>query len=257
MKLSKIFLYTFSTIGTIAVGSYLAILFILPPILNSPKMVKSYEKYLSKKTNLQVEIKDFKFKTNPNLSFNLSIGKFLISNGEIINIYNFKYKTKSFSLKPNTIDVKSIFVDYEKISQLLKNKNKTQKTEFNIKYLPLINIQEVFVKIDKNSNIQVQNIKSEKFGDVIICHLVATLSNPYTKNPIIIGKTGAINYYKEISFDNLSAQLENSNLYFSGSTNNLQIKGTNLPVRELEESFLYFYKIKNPKNPFWNRLRYF
>lgn len=84
MKLSKIFLYTFSTIGTIAVGSYLAILFILPPILNSPKMVKSYEKYLSKKTNLQVEIKDFKFKTNPNLSFNLSIGKFLISNGEII-----------------------------------------------------------------------------------------------------------------------------------------------------------------------------
>lgn len=34
---------------------------------------------------------------------------------------------------------------------------------------------------------------------------------------------------------------------FSGSTNNLQIKGTNLPVRELEESFLYFYKIKNPK----------
>lgn len=247
MKLSKIFLYTFSTIGTIAVGSYLAILFILPPILNSPKMVKSYEKYLSKKTNLQVEIKDFKFKTNPNLSFNLSIGKFLVSNGEIINIYNFKYKTKSFSIKPNTIDVKSIFVDYEKISQLLKNKNETQKTEFNIKYLPLINIQEVFVKIDKNSNIQVQNIKAEKIGDVIICHLVATLSNPYTKNPIIIGKTGAINYYKEISFDNLSAQLENSNLYFSGSTNNLQIKGTNLPVRELEESFLYFYKIKNPK----------
>ncbi len=246
MKLSKIFLYTFSTIGTIAIGSYLAVLFILPPILNSPKMVKSYEKYLSKKINLPVKINDFNFKTNPNLSFNLSIGKLLVSNGEIINLDNLKYKTKSFSIKPNTIEIKSIFADYEKISPLLKNKNETQKTELNINYLPLINVQKVFIKIDKSSNIQVQNIKAEKIGEIINCHLLATVSNPYTKNPIIIGKTGAINYYKEITFDNLSAQLENSNLYFSGSTKDLQINGTNLPIKELEESFLYFYKIKNP-----------
>ena len=96
MKLSKIFLYTFSTIGTIAIGSYLAVLFILPPILNSPKMVKSYEKYLSKKINLPVKINDFNFKTNPNLSFNLSIGKLLVSNGEIINLDNLKYKQNLF-----------------------------------------------------------------------------------------------------------------------------------------------------------------
>lgn len=248
MKISKILFYTFGAIGILTIGTYLAILYILPPVLNSKQMVTRYENYLSQKTNLPIQIKDFNFKTNPNLSLNLSVKNILVSNGEIINIKNLKYKTKPFSIKPYSIDVKSIFADYEKISPLLKNKNKDKTSEFNITYLPLINIQNIDIKINKDSNIKIENIKAKKFGEIINCQLLAIITNSYTQKPIILGKTGSINYYKDIMFDNFSAQLGNSNLYFYGTTKELQIKGSNLPIKELEENFLYFYKIKNPKN---------
>lgn len=248
MKISKILLYTFWTIGILTIGSYLTILYILPKVLNSQQMITKYENYLSQKTNLPIQIKNFNFKTKPNLSFNLSADNILVSNGEIINIKNLKYKTKPFSIKPYSIEVKSIFADYEKIAPLLKNRNKDKTSEFNITYLPLINIQNIDIKINKSSNIKMKNIKAKKFGKIINCQLLAIITNSYTQKPIILGKTGAINYYKDIIFDNFSAQLGNSNLYFSGTAKELQIKGANLPIKELEENFLYFYKIKNPKN---------
>ena len=51
---------------------YAFLFFALPVVLNSDKMVSKYETFLSEKLNSPVKINNFNFKTNPNLSFEIS-----------------------------------------------------------------------------------------------------------------------------------------------------------------------------------------
>ena len=69
MKFSKVSTILLSAVVLSTGAVYSFLLFGAPAILNSSFMVKKYENLISEKTGFPVEIKNFKFKTNPNLSF--------------------------------------------------------------------------------------------------------------------------------------------------------------------------------------------
>ena len=80
-------------------GAYIFLYFAVPKILCSGMMVKKYENLISNKLGFPVIIKDFKFRTRPNLSFGLKVGEIASENGEV-HIRNIKYYTKILSVKP-------------------------------------------------------------------------------------------------------------------------------------------------------------
>lgn len=225
---------------------YFSFLFFIPNLLNSKKYVSKYENFLYEKTGLPVKISNFKLKTYPNLEIKISADK-ISSDTNTVNIENISYKAKIFNLKHGKLNSDYLFLDIPKLRKYIKISNQNAKTRFNLKYLPVVNIKNSKIQLSQNTSADIKYIKSNKHHSIISINLLAKIINPYTKSPVIIGKNGQINYGKNINFENFSAQLDNSEIFLSGDLNNLKIKGHDLPVRELEQSFLYFYKLKNPK----------
>jgi len=245
MKLSKKYIFILSIL-TVVSGAYCIFLFGLPVVLNSPNMIAKYESFLSKRLGVPVKIEDFEFKSKPDFSF--SIFSKSISGGEFLSIENLKLRTKSFSVKPKTLDADNIYVNYYELKNRLNTTQNKDKEPFEIKYFPVINIKKAYLQMDKNNKsfIQFDNIKSEKKGFNIICTFNGKFQTPYAKTPIIIGKTGGIHYFRKLYFDDLSVGVENSNLVLSGPIDKFLIKGLALPAKELDAAFLYFYKLKHP-----------
>lgn len=251
MKFSKIFTILASSVALSAGVVYIFLLYGAPAILNSSFMVNKYENLISEKTGFPVKIKDFDFKTNPNLSFQLNVGSILSqkdSKIDILNIQDIEYSTKILSIKPNYVGINYVYADFSEIKSFIENKDKkTEKSSFNLDYFPMLNIKSVFVKLDNNSNIDIQNLKSKKIEDIgIVCTFLATVKTPYTKSPIIVGREGYIYYSNNMFVDDLSIDIEHSKLSLSGEFSNLNILGKALPIDELERAFLFFYKLKHP-----------
>jgi hypothetical protein len=167
MKISKIFYVTIGFIGITAISIYCLWLFALPTLLSSPKMEAKYETFLSNKLNTPIDIKNFKIKTHPNLSFDASIDEFLAPN--IASVKNFTYKTKSFSLKPAKLTAEDIFLDFEKLKPLLKSDKQKEKTELNLDFFPLIDVNHALIQ-NNIAKIELNNIHSQKQGQNIVCN---------------------------------------------------------------------------------------
>lgn len=232
----------------LAVLTYILFLFAIPKVLNSNYMVSKYEKFLTEKLGLPVKLEGFYYTSKPDISFNAGVKNLKIENNNslLLEIKNPSYTSKNFSLKPKSINADYIFADYNELKTFLtKNNNKTTRS-FDLKSLPIINIKNTFVKLDnKNSSLELENIKSAKINNNIEYSFLGKLKLPYTKTPIIIGKNGKIIHSKKLKFDNLSITLDNSKLFILGSIDNFNLKGADLSANELKQSFLYFYKIKH------------
>lgn len=250
MKIQKKYLFIIS-VPTIFLALYLIYLYALPPIINSDKMVKKYESFLSSKSGTNVNLDGFKLKTEPDFSISIRTEKISANSNagnSLLSVDKIFYKSKIFSVLPENISVNSIYADYSEIKKLPKQNNKKSNLKLDINYLPIINIKKAFVKLDKNQSfINIDNIHSEVQNGQVNCTFLARIKIPYLKSPIITGQQGKITYKKKVYFDNLSVQSKNSKILVSGYSDNLNFNGYNLQVSELENSFLYFYKLKHPK----------
>ena len=91
MKFSRVTTILLSALILSTGVVYSFLLFGVPMILNSSYMVGKYESLISEKTGFPVVIEDFKFKTNPNLSFDLNVGSVLSQKDSTIDVINIKY----------------------------------------------------------------------------------------------------------------------------------------------------------------------
>ena len=243
-------IYTASVITIIGlILCYCFFLFKLPALLTSPERIQEYENILKSKTGLPVKINNLKFKTHPNFNIDISADSIYIqsdNNSSELEILTPSYNANLFNLKHGNLYSDCIYLDINSLRKYLTKNPKQQNTVLRTDYFPSINIGKAYIKLTQKSNIDINFIKSTRKNHKIITEFRANINTPYTKNPVIIGKNGSVIYEREIEFDKLSAQLDNSEIFVSGKINDLQINGKNLPVKELEQSFLYFYKLKNP-----------
>lgn len=249
MKFSKknLYILIFAPI-VLVVLTYILFLFAVPKVLNSGYMVQKYENFLTEKLGLPVKLEGFYYTSKPDISFNAGAKDLKIENNNslLFEIKNPSYTSKSFSLKPKSVNVDYIFADYDGLKTFLKKNNNTTNQSFDFKSLPIINIKNAFVKMDnKNSSLTFENIKSAKINNNIEYSFLGKLKLPYTKSPIIIGKNGKIIHSNNLKFDNLSVSLDNSKLFILGSIDDFKLIGKDLPADELKQSFLYFYKMKH------------
>ncbi len=249
MKLSKGFIFIISffvVLGTL----YGVLIFGVPAFLNSKFMVNKYENLASSKTGFPVKISSFKLKVNPDISFVVNADKILSQNEtgvDVVNIQNIQYQSKRFSVVPYQVNIESIYADFTLIQNYIKTKDKNkEKKPLNLNYFPILNIGKIFVKLDKDSTVKITNIKSLKQADVVVCKFLGEVNTPYTKMPVVVGEDGFFYYSDNLYIDDLSVRFGESKLNISGEFENLDIFGKSLPVDELEQAFLFFYKIKHP-----------
>lgn len=252
MKLFKKTVILFSSFTLLGGGLYLSYLYLLPPILTSNKMITKYEEILSDKLNLDISLSDLGVKTNPNFTIEIFLknGKATTSqNKNLLSIKSFESKTKVFSLKPEYVKANSIYFDLTQLSNISKNKSENSQIKFDINYMPQTNIKKAYIKLDNSSYITVENFNSKLENKTISSTFLAKAKIPYVKNAIVIGNDGKIIYSenRKIYIDNLSLQLDSSKLFANGNLDSLSFIGKDLPVSELEKSFLYFYKLKHLK----------
>lgn len=251
MKIFKKSAILLSSLTVFAGGLYLSYLYLLPPILTSPQMLTKCEKILSSKLNLDISLSDLDLKTNPNFTIDIALKEGKVKtkqNKDLLSIKDFEYKTKFFSIKPKYIGANSIYFDATQLPKFKKNKNEKSQIKFNINYMPQVNIKKAYVKLDNSSYITVENFNSQLENKAIESTFLAKVKIPYVKNVIVIGQDGKIIYPENHKFyiDNLSMQLESSKLFANGNLEELSFTGKDLPIAELEKSFLYFYKLKHP-----------
>ena len=241
-----------SSLSVVVGGLYLSYLYLFPNVLTSPKMLAKYENILSQKLSMDVSLSGLELKTYPNFSFEIFLKDGRVKtkkNKDLLSINNLDYKTKNFSIMPAVINAKSIYFDVTQRSEFSQNKTQNQKIKFDINYMPQVNVDKVYLKLDNNSSYAaVENFKSKLDNDAISSTFLAKVKVPYVKDTILIGQDGKFIYPENHKFylDNLSLQLGSAKLFVNGNLDELTFTGKDLSVSELEKSFLYFYKLKHP-----------
>lgn len=248
MKLSKLNIFLISFWGT-GVIFYAGLLFGVPAVLNSQVMVHKYEDIISKKTGFPVKIEGFKFETHPNLSFDISAAKILSkTNGgvDVVNVSDIFYKTNSLSVKPKSVDIKDVYIDFSEIQSFMQGKkDSSDKSDFDLGYFPLLNIKRIYTKLDKDSYVEITDLQSIKKDSVIFCKFLGKVETPYSETPIVVGREGFLYYSDNLYIEDLSIDFGHSKLTVAGEIENLNMFGQALPVEELERAFVFFYHKKH------------
>lgn len=247
--LKKIILLLIILFAILILGCYAFYLFILPNILASPENTTKYENFVSQKIGVPFTIKGLKVKTYPDLSFKISsVGLYSVTkNGETLaHIDNLKYGASLLNIKHGKLSSSYIYADVPTIKDNIKLAQNKEQKPLNLSFFPKTNVKKAYIKLTDKTYININYIKSKSHSGKIITQLLAKIYNPYTKTPVIIGEKGAVVYKNALGFEDFSLQLDDSKLYLTGGTSKLKITGKSIPVNELEKSFLYFYKLKNP-----------
>jgi len=230
-------------------GAYAFFLYTFPIVASSFEYVSKYEDFLSKKISAPVVIKNLDIKTHPNLSFDVSVQGIYVVPIEENNLFhadNLKYSANIFNLKHGKLNADYIYADIEKLKEKIKFEKKSGKI-FDLKFYPQTNIKKAYIRFNGSTYTEIDYITSKKHHGKILTKLLAKVYNPYTNGPILLGNKGYLVYKNKFGFDNFSVKIENSQVYLSGDNSKMQIKGKNLPVSEIEETFLYIYKLKHPQ----------
>jgi hypothetical protein len=248
MKISKIKLFIL-TILTIVIGVYLFVCFGLPKVLISSFFVKKYETLIEEKTGFTAKIQGLGLKVNSDFSINIDIDEVLSKtdkNIDVLKIEKLHYGSKPFSIKPKNVVIDNVYADFSLIQKYInESKNKKNKSKINLKYFPIIDIKRIFVKLDKTSTVEIVHLQSKKIGSTVVCKFLAQVKTPYSQLPIIVGQEGALYYSKDLYIDDLSIDFGKSRLTLSGEFANLNAFGKALPIEELQNAFVFFYRIKN------------
>lgn len=259
MKIKRVYIFS---VMFIILGIYCGILYLLPVVLNSDFMVAKYETFLSSKLSASVEIKNFHFKSNPDLTYSVRLGELgVISDkiqkvecsknedvsNKILLVKNFEFGSMFLSPRPKKVIADSIYLDIKEFRKYLSLGSKKSKRQLNLSYFPIININNLYLNLDENgSYAQFNGIKSDVQNGKIYCNLLGQVYLSSFDKTLFIGKSGQIYYDNGLWFDKYSASVDNSEVFISGKSDDLNIKANKLSVNELEYLFLYFYKLKYP-----------
>jgi hypothetical protein len=250
MKLSKVKIFI-SIISAIVIGAYLLVWVGLPKLLTSSFFVNKYEGLIEEKTGFPAKIQGLALKINSNLSINIDIDEVISKtdkNIDVIKIENFHYSSNPFSVMPKEVAIDDVYADFSLIQKYIKeSKDKENKSKFSLKYFPIIDIKRIFVRLDKNSTVEIVHLQSKKIESTVVCKFVAQVKTPYSKLPIIVGQDGYLYYSKDLYIDDLSIDFGKSRLNLSGEFTNLNAFGKALPIDELQNAFVFFCRMKNPK----------
>lgn len=228
----------------------LAVVFVtvgVPRILNSTFAMTKIEQILSKKSGYDITLQGFKVTFANNFSYRIFVNALnaKTGNAEIFKIEDLDFTSKILATKADKLNVKSIYLDFEKLKPKLEaNKNKNS-TSLNINYIPIVNIQEATVRFDDKSGIKFINIHSEKLDDTVYCVLTAHLTVPYSKEPIIIGEDGYLYFNQSVNFEDFTLRYKNSKLNLTGTIDNLNFNGKDLSVYDLKNFFVFFQQAKH------------
>jgi hypothetical protein len=250
MKISKLQIFIYSIIAAI-VGLCLFVYFGLPSILQSPLLIKKYENLIEEKTGFPAKVQGLNLKFTPKLAVNIDVSEISSKtdkNIDVIKIENFHYISKPLSIKPEKVTIDNVYTDFSLIQKYINSSKKNgKKSSFDLKYFPILDIKRVFVKLDKNSTVEIRNLQSKQFDSTVICKFLAAVKTPYSKYPIIVGENGYLYYSKSLYIDDLSIDFGHSRLNLSGEFTNLSAFGKRLPIDELQNAFVFFWTIKHPR----------
>ena len=240
--------YIIIAVTAVILGTAGAVVCTLPLILNSDTAVKKYEQFLSAKTGTDVSIDGFKFKLNRNFTFDITVKNIEAKDKKdnVVDFKNIDYKSNRLSIKPEKLNIDSIYLDFEKLKPHLNTGKKDSGSSLKMDYLPVINIKKAVIRFDEKSNAKFVNIHSEKVDGIVFCSFKGYLTVPYSKEPIIIGEDGYVYFTKNVNFEDFTLSYKNSKLYLTGAVDNLNFNGKDLSVYDLENFFVFFYKTKHP-----------
>lgn len=230
-------------------GVYAFFLYIIPIVADSTEYVSKYENFLSEKIKLHVLIKNLEIKTHPNLFFDISAKCIYVvpkDGKDLFHADNLNYRANILNFGHGKLSADYIYVDVKSLKNHIKFTPRTNKKPLDLKFFPQINVKKTYIKLNDDVYTEIIGINSDKQFGKIVTKLFGKIYSPYTKHPILVGDKGAITYKNKLGFDNFSVKIDNSEIYLSGDNTGLVFRGKNLPANELEQSFLYFYKIKNP-----------
>ena len=233
----------------LTLGCYAFFLFVLPNILTSPENVQKYENLLGEKIGVPVSIKGLEVKTSPNLSFEVKSDNIFIvpqNNTELFHLDKIKYGANLFRLKHGHLSADYIYTDLSAMKKYLKLAPSKDKKSFDLSFFPVTNIKGAQIKFNDKNYLDVDYIRSKKHKGKIVTRLLANIYSEYSKAPVTIGENGYITYKDYVGLEQFSVKLPKSEILLTGSQKGLKIAGKNLPAKELEEGFLYFYKLKHP-----------
>lgn len=213
-------------------------------ILNSKLVKNNIEHFLSKKVCNPVDVNGLKFVVNYDLSFDLNvsnISSYRKNYDKLFYLENLSYKSKVLSLKPDYIALNNLYIDISENTCFKNLEDSSGKNkEFDLGYLPILQIKNIYIKLDKFSNVQITNLKTKKIKQGVIGAFIAKVVSPYSNGPVYIGKDGFILYTDSLFLDDISIEFPNSKLNITGDFSNLKAYKQAIPLDDVGKVFKYF-----------------
>ncbi len=273
MKIFKFTIIFLSTLVIIAViGIYYFLYSALPKLLNTQRVQNEIENIINEKTGAHFKLTDFSVKANPKLVYFFSAKHVHMQNKEDEDLLDadsvvIKFSLLKFMLKDLNIDY--IFVNESGLKNIIKHEKNKKTSDYKIKNLPSVNINKAEIWADNGekgkvfilaSNIKLTNEKNKKTQ----CHFDAEIVSNTLKNTLNIGREGFL-YIKDKALyaQNIEILMGINSLYVNGKLFdddkdfNFSVKGNNLPVNDIEQSLLYFLKLKKPGKQFLENFKDF
>ena len=246
----KIFIAGIIVIFSFVFLIYAFFLFCLPKIFNSQNTKTKFEGLLSEKLGSSFLFDGLMLNTYPNLKFDISSKNIYIfdkNTNKIIQSDDFNYSSTLFSPLNGNLSIGYIFADFGLIKNAFNSpKIEKKNKKFDISKLPHVNIDKGLILFPKNFKVEIDRISTIKNSNKNELNIKAKVFLPFSKTPIIIGETGTLGYDKSLYADNFSVKLINSKLFLNGDPKKIKITASDLPAKELEETFLFFYKLRHP-----------
>ena len=247
--IKNLFIYIFSCLVLLATGIYLCFLFVLPPLFNSN--VTGLGNFLCRQTGIKMSFEGVKLKTTPLLHVKLDVPELSAAGtGEIMDLYA---DINLLDFSKSIIQADLIKINVDKIFELTsRNKDKKTLKPFNFRKLPEISAGSFVVEFNKNTlTAENININAEKAS------FNAEIKTPFLDDTLIISDKGHINFDGESAYaKDLEVKYGTSAIYLNGKlTDNrknidLHITGENLPVRDIENTLLFYQKSQDPAKKF-------
>ena len=229
-------------------GLYFTFIFIFPKILNSNNFKNKIQEYVCEQTGICVEIKNLKIKITPILSVYLTLDEIKTDKEIFIEGLNISADLKDISLK--SVEADYIVIDGDNLQKLLSQKKTDKKSNFNLDKLPKISVQKLEY-VSNKARLYLENFLFDGYK----ADFKAEGNMPFLQN----------NIQAEVHLNVLKNTLtsQNTKIFLCGSEidltgkltdrkkrYDLNVKGENLPVHELEKALLHFQKIQDPAKKF-------
>ncbi len=260
--LSFIFLIV---LPVIIIGFYSAYLFILPPVLNSVKMNTAVEKFIYKKTGLELTLNKLNIKTYKNLSFSFHSDEISLKKekNKVFDANDINIKIFPFNKELSEVSINNIYLDKAGLNNLFTKQNKENNKKIRLDLIPQIKVLKAIIEIKDDHNnhslIDIDNFilrydRKEKHNTTLFD---AKIQSTRLKNLITINNRNNIKFDSEnIKIENLKINIYNTHIFINGIINpkenkkDLHFTGKDIPVNDIQSSALYYLKLKNQKKNF-------